>query len=257
MMGQAIFQRSTLSLNRSHYFLDTTQTCTSQGGCPMCTKVENGMCTQWGGSPFNPSVFVGGHSYYMYVLYATATTKQTYDIYVGPGATQTGLNVMPVFVNPNGYQFYKPTDGSYVQPDYSMLNDGILRVTLDLTGQGTLFANNKQFFCRPKSYCSVNNGVCGCNPANKDCDPSANDCQWGPNDIDCPVDPNNPDLVHCFGFKFTMPANFLSTSPLEPPATLFSAFTGDPYFQAGIVTFDNGKSLSPKDACVYNPLPTQ
>ena len=257
MMGQSIFQRSTLSLNRAHYFVDTTQTCTSQGGCPKCTEVENGMCKEFAGSPFNPTVFVGGHTYYMYVLYATPTTKQTYDIYVGPGATQSGLNVSAVYVNPNGYQFTNPTDSSYVQPDYTKLGDGILSVTMDLTGQGTLFSNAKQFFCRPKSYCSVNNGVCGCNPANKDCDPSANDCSWGPNDIDCPVDPNNPDLVHCFGFKFTLPAAFLSTSPLKPPDSLFSHFTDDGYFKAGIVTFDNGKSVSPNDACVYNPVPTQ
>jgi hypothetical protein len=257
MMGQATGQRSTLSLNRAHYYLDTSQTCTSQGQCPKCLKIENGVCTMWGPINFNPSTFLAGHTYYMYLLYATATTKQQYDIYVGTGATQGNLNVAAVWVNPNGNQISNPTDGSYIVPDYTKLDQGILRVTMDLTGQGPAFNNSKQFFCRPKSYCSVNNGVCGCNPANKDCDPAANDCKWGPNDIDCPVDPGNPDLVRCLGFKFTLPPTFMTSGPVMPPDNLFGNFTQDSYFKAGTVTFDNGLSISPNDACVYNPVPMQ
>jgi hypothetical protein len=265
MMGQSTGQRSTLSLNYGAYYLDTTQNCEAQNGCPACKqKNDDGKsCKTWGPVTSAPSVFVGGETYYVYLLYATDTTKQKYDIYVSPDATQGTLNVQPVYVDVNNqYKTFPPTDGSYVLPDYSKLSQGILTVTMDLTKQGTIFTATKKAFCRPQSYCQFNEQTktCGCNPKNKDCDSQANDCSWGVNDIDCPEDPLELNSMHCFGFSFTLPENFKPT-PMIPPASLFAPFAGaedsPPYFKAGNVTFQKGLSISPNDACVYDPVPTQ
>lgn len=265
MMGQATGQRSTLSLNEGAYYLDTTQNCDSQGGCPVCAEKSNDglSCKTWGPVSSSPTVFVGGKTYYVYLLYATGTTKQKYDIYVSPDATQGSLNIQPVFVDVNNN--FKPTtpkDGSFVEPDFSKLSQGILTVTMDLTKQGGIFTATKADFCRPKSYCSYDtkSKTCGCNADNRDCDPKANDCAWAVNDIDCPVDPKNLNSMQCFGFSFTLPENFTPT-PMAPPTDLFVPFAGatnsPPYFRQGNVTFMNGHSISPNDTCRYNPVPMQ
>ena len=133
--------------------------------------------------------------------------------------------------------------------------DPILHVAVDLSGQGGAFTKSKKAFCRPQSYCEQkSDGSCGCK-AGSGCTLDA-DCAWGPNDIDCPTDPANPNVMNCFGFSFTMPAN-PPPAPLPPPDSLFKTFeNGDPYFST--VTFEDGKSISPYDVCVYTPpLPEQ
>jgi hypothetical protein len=258
MMGQSTGQRSTLSLNYGAYYMDTTQNCTSQGGCPKCVlhdKDNPKICLRYD-TEWHPSVFLGGHTYYVYFIYATDTTKQKYDIYV-PKASLSELNVQPIRIDPsNGYGITPVTSNPFIKADY---NDPILTVNLDLTAQSDVFANSKKAFCRPKSYCTPSGDQCVCKDKNN-CQDS--DCAWGPSDIDCPADPANPNLQPCFGFSFTMPAGFKAPdTPLPPPADRFVAFTGnkksDPYFSKGIVTFENGKSISPEDACVYDPVPTQ
>jgi cell migration-inducing and hyaluronan-binding protein len=253
MMGQSTAQRSTLSLNHGAYYIDTTQNCISLGGCPKCLTVDPnnpGRCQTYDGNPYSPSIFLGGHTYYVYFLYATPTTKQKYDIYVGPGTSLSELNVTAVRVDPNNYSTPKATDGSYITPAYS---GSILSVTVDLTGQSAAFTTSKPLFCRPKSYCSVqSDGSCGCLAGSSCVNPS--DCSWGPNDIDCPVDPKNQNGMQCFGFSFTMPANFTAPDlPIVPADSLFELYTKDSYFAPGNVKFANGKSISPNDTCKYPP----
>jgi hypothetical protein len=60
----------------------------------------------------------------------------------------------------------------------------------------------------------------------------------------------------CFGFSFTMPPGF-TAKPKAPAAELFVPFTKNDYFANGNVTFANGKSISPKDQCVYSPPPAE
>ena len=262
MMGQGNGQRSTLSLNHAAYYIDTTQNCPSQGGCPKCITPDPNhpdQCQTYDGSPWNPTVFLGGHTYYVYFIYATATTKQKYDMYVGKGTSVSELKVTPIWLDPSTYSITNnPAGGTFIDPVYDDSN-GLLTVNLDLTGQGEAFTQAKPQFCRPKSYCSPQgDGSCGCNPDNKDCDKNYNDCSWGPNDIDCPVDPNNPNVTRCFGFSFTLPAEFKApAAPMQPPSTLFVPFTDNSYFQKSVVTFEKGTSISPNDECVYSPVPTQ
>ena len=261
MMGQATSQRSTLSLNHGAYYIDTTQNCTSQGGCPKCNTIRDPMhCQTYDGNPYSPSIFLGGHTYYVYFLYAKDTTKQKYDIYVGPNSSLGELNVTAIRLDPNSYSITPATNGSFIKPP--TYTGSILSVSVDLTGQTSAFTNSKPLFCRPQSYCSVKtDGSCGCNPANSACTSGKikdSDCAWGPNDMDCPVDPNNPNGMQCFGFSFTMPAAFKAPDkPIIPADTLFSLFTSDSYFAKGNVTFVNGKSISPNDTCAYSPVPTQ
>ena len=261
MMGQGNGQRSTLSLNHGAYYIDTTQNCTSQGGCPKCKTPDPdhpNQCKTYEPSSWNPSIFLAGHTYYVYFIYATATTRQKYDLFVGKNTSIDELKVTPIWLDPSSYSITPNPGGSFIGANYQSSN-GILTVNVDLTSQGDAFTEAKPKFCRPQSYCSVkNDGSCGCNPDNKDCSDTYNDCSWGPNDIDCPVDPNNPNVTRCFGFSFTMPPGFKAPpAPMQPPAELFVPFTDNPYFQKSVVTFDQGLTISPSDECYYKTVPTQ
>jgi hypothetical protein len=258
MMGQDTAQRSTLSLNHGAYYIDTTQDCASQGGCPKCTEFapNGGECIAYE-NRYRPSVFLKGHTYYVYFVYATDKTHQTYDIYVGPGTNDTELNVKAVKVDPNPpYTFGTPANPSYIKPVHDNYYDGIslLSIDVDLSGQSAAFTASKPKFCRPQSYCTPSGNSCVCKDPASGCNNS--DCAWGPNDIDCPIDPDNPNGMACFGFSFTMPQNF-TAKPLAPADDLFVRYTDNDYFLKGNVTFANGKSISPNDQCVYKPLPTQ
>lgn len=254
MMGQDKSQRSTLSLNHAAYYIDTTQNCTSQGGCPKCVEIDpnnSRNCLRYD-STWRPSIFLKNETYYVYFIYATPTTKQRYDIYV-PDTNLATLNVQAKFVDPNGYAIRNPADTSFIKPSYS---DNILSVDVDLTGQGKLFSDAKAAFCRPKSYCMVQGNSCVCKPGTK-CTQNS-DCSWGPSDIDCPPNGNDVNTMNCFGFSFTMPSNWVAPAePLAPDTNLFQLYTDDDYFKPMNVIFKMGKSISPKDACVYNPVPTQ
>ncbi len=97
---------------------------------------------------------------------------------------------------------------------------------------------------------------CVCKPGTKCTQDS--DCSWGPSDIDCPTDPNNVELMNCFGFAFTMPPNYEAPAqPLPPPDNLFVPFTNDDYFMENFVFFQKGAKISPNDTCAYTNLPMQ
>ncbi len=254
MMGQAKAQRSTLSLNHGRYYMDTTQTCTSQGGCPKCAErdINTGACVRWEGAPSpNPSIFLKGHTYYVYFIYATDKTQQKYDLYV-PKSSLDEANVRGIQIDPtNGYQVKDV--GSFVTAEY---NDPILTVSVDLSSQKSAFTKSKASFCRPKSYCKVNGDACEC--VNKQtCQDS--DCSWGPSDIDCPADPNNPNLQQCFGFRFTMPADYVPpANPVPPPSQLFVTYKDQKdttYFSD--TKFLHGKGKDADDVCRYSTLPSQ
>jgi len=262
MMGQDTAQRSTLSLNQGKYYIDTTQDCTTQGGCPKCTQYKpNGECETYE-NRYRPSVFLGGHTYYVYFVYATAkltapgnidATHQTYDIYVGPGTNDAELNVKAVTVDPNPpYKFGTPSDSSYIKPVHDNYYDGksLLSIDVDLSGQLAAFTASKPKFCKPQRYCTPKGDSCVCKNPGSGCNDA--DCAWGPNDIDCPIDPNNQNGMLCFGFSFTMPRNF-TAKPLAPADDLFVRYTTNDYFLKD-VTFANGKSISPNDQCVYPPF---
>jgi hypothetical protein len=255
MMALDTSQRSTLSLNRGAYYIDTTQDCTAQGGCPKCTKFDpnSGECETYE-NRFRPSIFLKDHTYYVYFVYATAKTHQTYDIYVGPPPKDKDYDpkVTAVTVDPNGYKFGTPSNPSYIKPVHNTYYDGksLLSIDVDLSGQTDAFTTSKPKFCKPQSYCTPKGESCVCKNPGSGC--SDSDCAWGPHDIDCPINPTDQNGMLCFGFSFTMPPNF-DANPIAPAGDLFVPFTKNPYFMKGDVTFANGKSISPKDQCVYPP----
>jgi hypothetical protein len=64
--------------------------------------------------------------------------------------------------------------------------------------------------------------------------------------------------MRCYGFSFKMPDNWKAPDkPIIPDANLFKLYTSNSYFAAGNVTYVNGSSISPNDACVYSPVPSQ
>lgn len=259
MMGQDTAQRSTLSLNHGAYYIDTTQDCTAQGGCPKCIKFapNGGECETYE-NRYRPSVFLKNHTYHVYFVYATVKTHQTYDIYVGQAPSDYDPKVTAVTVDPNPpYKFGTPSNSSFIKPVNNAYYDGksLLSIDVDLSGQTAAFTASKPKFCKPQNYCTEKGGSCVCKNSGSGCNDA--DCAWGPNDIDCPIDPNNPNGMLCFGFSFTMPGNF-AAKPTAPADKLFVHYTDNDYFLKGDVTFANGKSISPMDECVYTPpLPTQ
>lgn len=74
-------------------------------------------------------------------------------------------------------------------------------------------------------------------------------------------DPNNPNLQLCFGFKFTMPADYEAPEkPLPPPANLFVGYadqTDTSYFSETVFARGNDKDKDANDVCRYTTLPTQ
>lgn len=252
MMGQSTGQRSTLTLNRGSYYLDITQSCKSQGSCIPCNEVKTGKCETWGPIHYFPSTFIGGHTYYVYFLYATVATQQKYDLYVGPNHKAKDLNIRAMYFNPNNNQpIYDVSDASFVSATDNDKVAGVVSVSLNLKDQEKIFSDTKPKFCKPKSYCEEKGGTC-CRkdlPANQ-CNTSANDCSWATNDIDCPA--GAADQMRCFGFSFTLPAT--PPQDVTPPSGLFVRFDTIPYFSS-VATFLRGESISPEDQCIYNSVP--
>jgi hypothetical protein len=72
--------------------------------------------------------------------------------------------------------------------------------------------------------------VCGCHPGNSQCIDDAV-CAWGTEQLDCPMYPDFPNHMGCYGFAFTMPGDFVAPNlPVTPLASWFVPFTNDPYF---------------------------
>ena len=86
MLGQDSGQRSTLTLNHGHYYVDTSNNCDAQGMCLASNPA----------SSHGVSVFQGGQTYYVYFIYGKASTQLTFDIYLGPNDETGKWKVVPV-----------------------------------------------------------------------------------------------------------------------------------------------------------------
>jgi len=270
MMGQNAAQRSTLSLNHGSYYIDTTQTCDSQGACPVCTLNPQGTDCRyckpgtndcWANpidtdpNPWHPTVFLKSQTYYVFLLYAKPSTKQTYDIYVGK-KEEGNYQIEPVRANlPDlHYDFTpKPTGDWLKPPPVYNASTGTVRVTIDLSGHQSDFDKSRVAFCQPRSFCqpmgSGASATCVCKPGTSCTDDSV--CAWALNDLDCPQDPDDSNKMGCFGFSITMPNDFDPQSPIKPDDTLFKPFgVNDSYFNE--VGFNTKVQSSGAD-CKYPP----
>ncbi len=237
MMGQATGQRSTMTVNHGSYYIDTTLSANDQSSAP------------------DKNVFLASQPYYVYLLFATPHTKQTYSMYIGAElSTGSALaTVVPgmVDVETAKYQFKPNPAGGWITKTYNPIN-GVLTVVIDLSGQTETFENDRPKFCQPQTYCSIHgDGSCGCASGTSCTDDSV--CAWSNKEIDCPI-------AGCFGFSITMPAGFQATKQSDlPPAPIH--FVGDPgsdpYFGAGTVRFFNVNQLISGAQCYYDSPPGQ
>ena len=235
MMGQSTGQRSTMTVNHGNYYIDTTLSSNDQ---PVPNK----------------NVFLAKQPYYIYLLYATPQTKQTYSMYIGKVTTEEATAaVVPgmVDITTAKYVFKSNQAGNWIKSTYDT-NTGLLTVTIDLSGQTQIFTDDRPKFCQPRTYCSIqSDGACGHKNANGVVDTSV--CGWSNKEIDCPV-------AGCFGFSVTMPAEFEAVKQKDlPPAPIH--FVGDkgsdPYFAKGKVEFYNVDQDISGAQCHYDMPPVQ
>jgi len=206
MAGQSIAQRSTLTVNHGKYYVDTTVSETTQRG-GFADKLIN--------------VFMGGHTFYTFLLYAkpkpddqngAPATKQTYQMYVGPKKDfNVDTDVMAVRAHAElaPVTFEEVTwPSNWKKPEYTPLPDGygILEVTMDMNFDDFKTNYNKvaEEKCQPRSFCSWSGSTCGC--ALSESDSLYDQCkavcsQWTKKDVDCPDG-------GCYGFGVKFPEKF-------------------------------------------------
>ncbi len=234
MMGQSTGQRSTLTANHGWYYIDTTVPPDKQKGIPF----QDGR-----------SVFLSGHTYYVYLIYGKPSTQMEYWMYVGSGADEKTVEDQVgryrVNVNSQVYGFApKPTGDSYflTKVFYDKVS-GWLQVKVNLSGYQSEFDGDKQNFCRPESYCSWNKDTksCGCAAGSSCKDNSV--CTWGIKDFDCPS-------KGCFGFSFKIQPEFDKYAKPGPPPV--AAFPSDSYWNVAYKLVDEGTSGA---ECHYTSQP--
>ena len=301
MSGQSTYQRSTLTVNHGTYYLDTTVPRDVQyGSSPTmqgepftdiipCEFKAMGAC-----QPRSVNGFEGGHTYYVFFLYAksgTHATQQTYQIYVGPKAQGFNVNtdISAVQVNLN-----TPVEGAS-QTQWPAgwtknYNDavacgpnnpdcGLLQVTVDFTNIN-LDLTSANGLCQPHTFCELKGNSCGCafdksDPraqASSDPEQVVKECdyvcsEWAVKDLDFPDNGINTPKYFAWGFSFKLPpgpsgfmpdATLTNPSPHRPQPIPFPPTTPPTGKQDWTTKFTN-TSKAPDDAtggqCFYAKVP--
>jgi hypothetical protein len=286
--GMTLYQRSALTVNNGRYFIDTTVSQKFQDGTFDLPKLPPDPPPPPPPQPpiknkRNVSVFKEGKSYYVFFLFATPDTKQTYQIYVGKNfnekAMVSGVRVeverMPLESNeihdlPNSPFLTVARDtGDGSNPD-------VVNVNIDFTNEAFKTAYPKIFdpenltadqsymdeTCQPHTYCTKVAGAgkttCGCDekklgvlgllsPFYKNV--CKNICEhWAVKDLDCPKG-------GCFGFKFTMPPGFEAKDQMERPRpAVYPSGPADPWGKIQFVgTSTKPDAPTSKGDCSYPP----
>ena len=256
LMGQDKYQRSSLTTNNNRYYIDTTPS----------LKVQD---TPSGNFPINYiNVFMGGKTYYVFLLFAKTTTIQTYDLYVGKNFnpdSQDQLWLTRVEL-PSAYNFKKagPIPNAAENVSYNK-STGVLSVTLNMSeipDFETGYSAAQKSGCQPTTFCKWVGNVPGgdnCQCANSifsppsatfqtdECSSTNGICSWATKDVDCPEG-------GCVGFGVKLSDSFqASDSPPNP------APTTQP-FPSGADSVWNAPFISPvstSDACYYPNPPTE
>jgi hypothetical protein len=159
------------------------------------------------------NIFEADRTYYVLFVYATPTTHQTYQLWVGAGlpANWAAQNVFLARVLPDTANFRITDDHVNWPPGWMRTydpNTGILTVMIDMGFDQfkTEFATAQQDFCQPASFCTFSSGSCQCNPDSDFVDlcKENNLCQqWAGKDVDWP-----DGGAYAFGLKF--PSTFVA-----------------------------------------------
>jgi hypothetical protein len=236
MSGQNTAQRSSLTVNNGRYYVDTTISANQQ------RQAGAGLIT----------AFQPGGTYYTMLLFATPTTHQTYQFYVGPGfnvaagvfMARADTSVGPVKFTPGAIL------PSSWQPQYDA-STGLLTVTVDMSFPQfqTEYNAARQAKCAPASFCSWRPATNSCGSSLPTTDPlygeSNSVCStWPMKDVDCPQG-------GCYAVGITLPAGFTSgPKPNLPPAPIPFP-TNSPWTQPFVIAPPN--VAGPQ---CYNPAPT-
>ena len=239
MAGQAITQRSTLTVNHGDYYIETT--------VPAATQKASGPLI---------NAFEGGKRYHVFLLYATPSTRQTYRLFVGADFEMSTLKAERASINTGAVPFTtvdpKPSSWIFTPPG----SDGILTVTIDdsFSDFKTRYDTARANLCQPAAFCQLDNGVCKFkDPDNifgyllTEYGQSTLDqiCQENNQDVDCPEG-------GCYGFGFTLPADFVTkaeTAKTPDPSCLTLA--NNPSFATALTPVDSTTAGS----CFYNAPP--
>jgi hypothetical protein len=204
MSGQDTAQRSSLTVNNGRYYVDTTVSADQQ------LQAGAGLLTA-----FQPN-----QTYYTMLLFAKPTTRQTYQLYVGPGfnvATDFFMARADTSDAPVKFTRVASLPSSWPQPQYEA-STGLLTVTVDMSFPEfqTEYNAAKQNKCAPASFCSWQPATNSCGSSLPATDPlfaeSNSVCStWPVKDVDCPQG-------GCYAFGITLPAGFTSgPKPNLPP----------------------------------------
>jgi hypothetical protein len=247
MMGQHNSQRSNLTANNGQYYIDTTVGLARQQQQAGPVAVTN------------VNVFTAGQTYYVFLVFAKPTTRQTYQLYVGkdPSFNPSSAVVMTRVNVANAPFVFSPGLWPSTWTRQYNAATGILTVTMDMafTDFEQAYANSSADNCQPSSFCTWNaqQGQCGCalqpgdylyaecsekNSAGQDAI-----CSWAVKDFECPSG-------GCFGFAVTLPASF-ATDPATNPRPAAACFPKDTNWDV-IFTQASGELAG---SCFNPPIP--
>jgi hypothetical protein len=216
LMGQANFQRSSLTVNNGRYYIDTSPSKVAQKKQGNITLLN---------------VFRKGGTYYVFQVFAKKTTKQTYDIYVGTGFDKTDIDQLWLtrVKLPSAYEFQGREEFPQDQVTYDSVK-GILSVTLDMSKFPKFadeYSDEKQHQCRPHTFCQwvvkpeAGEDNCQCAKSifspptstfqSAECSTTNGICSWATKDVDCPQG-------GCYGFGVKLADITTSDNPpTQPP----------------------------------------
>ena len=209
MMGASLFQRSNLTVNNGKFYIDTTVSEAEQ------RKTQN-----------HVNVFTAGETYHLFLLFAKADTRQTYQLFVGKNAPADFLfnNVVMNRADPKVVP-YRFTEELWPEGQWERTYDpesGILSVTMELSDIQSEIDDAIEKQCLPKSVCTFKNNECvtSLTPGDYLFDEFVQGkiCANTALAVDCPDG-------GCYGFSVTLPEDFLDglTGDPRPEAESFSS----------------------------------
>jgi hypothetical protein len=281
MAGMNEWQRSSLTADGGTYYIDTTASKTEQESTPALGTPDDQFqnyveCKYRTGEnqkampceQRSVNVFMEKQTYYVLFLFAKPTTKQTYQIYVGPSFNiandLSGVRVTDAALAFKTESWTLPQAWRDSAKMISSVPDGpkdVLQITVDfkaLNGNPQLDpkALPSNQICMPKSFCTGDGASCHCAlSAEKEpwlaLDPTIlNSCEnacshWATNDLDYPAS-------GILGFAFTLPAGFeakdqyerpqpFAASPTEPGASWNVPFKAASQSVAGSCAYKGGQ----------------
>lgn len=209
LMGSSLYQRSSLTANHGKYYIDTTVSEAVQKSNPTAGTL---------GTTPKINVFTGGQTYYLFTLFAKASTEQTYQMYVGKdnNADFGRTNVKMTRVDPKKVPFTfttKDWPANWPDADYNA-DTGILTVTMNLSGIQAEIDTAKKDQCLPSSACKWENSSCVTSLKEGeylyDEFVEGNICENAVKAVDCPDG-------GCYGVAVTLPDNFTLPPPDGDP----------------------------------------